>query len=217
MSASVLGMGVAVMITTSMSPSPLPLSAIRWWRPNRCCSSTTARERSAKDTASCTSAWVPITRSTPPSAIPARIRARSFPVTAAVSSAYVTGSSLRRRRVELLEQRALAVRRRRAARAAIEEIDRADAREQGRDRAGVLGGEDLGGRHDGGLMARLDRDEAGDTATSVFPEPTSPCRRTFIGRAAAIAAPTSSIARVWAFVGSKGRVARSRSVSSPSG
>ena len=55
-----------------------------------------------------------------------------------------------------------------------------------------------------------------ETATTVFPDPTSPWSRTFIGRPAAIAAPTSSIARVWAFVGSNGSVASSRAVSSPS-
>ena len=90
--------------------------------------------------------------------------------------------AFRWRHRECFEQGALAVGRGRATRPAFEDIDRTHPVEQGRDGAGVLGGEDLGGRHDGGLMARLDRRGHADTATSVFPEPTSPCRRTFIGR-----------------------------------
>ncbi len=59
-SASVRGMGVAV-ITSTSGLQPLRRSTARCITPKRCCSSTTTSPRRANVTASCTSACVPTT------------------------------------------------------------------------------------------------------------------------------------------------------------
>ena len=141
-----------------MSPRPLPFSAIRWWRPNRCCSSTTAKREVVRTTRlpararGCRSR-----RSTAPSATPARTRARSLPVTAPVSSAYVS-VGLRRRRHRRLRRTATPVRRP-AADASRTGTAPPHRLEQRSDRACVLARQHLGRRHDRGLVTGPDRDQ----------------------------------------------------------
>ena len=162
---------------------------MRWWSPNRCCSSTTASERSANVTASWTSACVPTTRSTLPSATPSRTRWRSFPVTAAVRSAHVTrgvrvGSACRRglgaqrRGATALPVPAPAASRPRARGTAPR---RRASRSAATDRACWPASTSVGA-----MIAAWWPDwiatSAAWSATSVLPAPTSPCRSTFIGR-----------------------------------
>ena len=64
-SASVRGIGVAVMMSTC-GASPVCLSANRWFTPKRCCSSMIASESFLKLTLSWISACVPTTRSISP-------------------------------------------------------------------------------------------------------------------------------------------------------
>ena len=73
-SATVRGIGVAV-ITSRCGVTPAGALARNWSRcstPNRCCSSTTTMPRLWNSTASCSSAWVPMTMPTWPPAISAR-------------------------------------------------------------------------------------------------------------------------------------------------
>ena len=192
MRASVRGIGVAVMISTSGS-TPLPFSAIRWCRPNRCCSSITASDRSWNDTPSCTSACVPIVRSIAPSAIPSTMRVRSLPVTAPVKSAYVTDASAGdagagSRSEPCPSSFADARARSRNAIAPTPSSRAATDRRCWPARTSV-----------GAMIAAWWPDwiatSAACTATNVFPAPTSPCSSTFIGRGRPIASPTASIAR----------------------
>ena len=71
-STSVRGIGVAV-ITSMSGALPLAVIARRWCTPKRCCSSTIASTRSWNTTASWNSAWVPMTISVVPDAMPSRI------------------------------------------------------------------------------------------------------------------------------------------------
>ena len=112
----------------------------------------------ANATPSCTSAWVPITRSTAPSAMPSRTRARSLPVTrraqqrvgravaSAVSCGTPSGASSRRRLSASVAAFGAATSRNAHA--------RPSALQERRGGAHVLAGQDLGGRHDRGLVAR---------------------------------------------------------------
>ena len=70
--ATVRGIGVAVMTRTCGGRLPLARSASRCSTPNRCCSSTTTRPRSANSTPSWSRAWVPMTMPARPSATSAR-------------------------------------------------------------------------------------------------------------------------------------------------
>ena len=82
-------MGVAV-IASVWTSRPLSVSARRCSTPKRCCSSMTARRRSAKATASWNSAWVPTTTGKAPEASAAstlrREPARPRPVNRPTSS-----------------------------------------------------------------------------------------------------------------------------------
>ena len=62
-------MGVAVITSTCGAAWALSVSAARCSTPKRCCSSTTTRPRSAKETRSSSRAWVPITMPASPLAI----------------------------------------------------------------------------------------------------------------------------------------------------
>ena len=90
-SSKVRGIGVAVMISTSVC-SPLAPRVRRWVTPNRCCSSITASARSRYSTASWNSAWVPTTIWIDPSLMPRSSRARSLPLIEPVSSATGSGT-----------------------------------------------------------------------------------------------------------------------------
>src|SRR6266542_4120954 len=180
------------MIRTS-GDAPLPLSAIRWWTPNRCCSSMTASERSANATPSCTRACVPTTRSTSPAAIPSRILARSLPVTAAVSNAYVarggTSSSGSGSNNEAWAPSAFAG----------DASSKNGTAPQPPRSASTCRKCCPASTSVGAMIAAWWPDpiatRAACTATSVLPEPTSPWSRTFIGRGRAIAASISSVDR----------------------
>ena len=69
----------------------------------------------------------------------------------------------------------------------------------------VLLGQHLGGRHERPLVAALDRHQQGaHSATTVLPDPTSPCSRRCMGSGPARSAPISSTARRWAPVRGNG-------------
>ena len=92
--AAVRGIGVAVMTSTSGTAVPaLSRNAARCSTPKRCCSSTTTTPRLWNATPSWIRAWVPMTRSTVPSASPPSTRRRSAPVTRLVSSSTLSGRS----------------------------------------------------------------------------------------------------------------------------
>ncbi len=77
------------------------------------------------------------------------------------------------------------------------------------DREEVLLGEGLGRRHERALAAGLDRaQERVESATTVFPEPTSPCSRRCIGIERSRSASISAIARSWSGVSVNGSDAR---------
>ena len=96
---------------------PWPRAAPRWSTPKRCCSSMTTRPRSANETASWMSAWVPTTTSAWPDAIASSALALTSALSEPVSSVTPIPSSVEQRpdRLEVLareqvgrrEQRAL--------------------------------------------------------------------------------------------------------------
>ena len=93
-SASVLGMGVAVIASRS-APAPLLLSAARWLTPKRCCSSITTRVSRRNSRSSDMMAVVPNTTHTSPDASPAAASARASASVEPVTSRQVTPASSR--------------------------------------------------------------------------------------------------------------------------
>ena len=84
---SVRGIGVAVISRTcGERPPAFASSAPRWSTPKRCCSSMMTRPRSANETASWMSAWVPTTTSAWPDAIASRALALTSALSEPVSS-----------------------------------------------------------------------------------------------------------------------------------
>jgi hypothetical protein len=68
----------------------------------------------------------------------------------------------------------------------------------------VLLGQDLGGRHERRLVAVLHGSSMAKSATTVLPEPTSPCSSRFMRRGAVMSAKISASTRVCAPVSSNG-------------
>ena len=87
----VRGIGVADMVSTSTAVR-IDFRYSLCSTPKRCSSSTTTRPRSLNRTVCCSSRWVPITMSTLPSAMPARIWSTSAAWVNRDSSAIVTGN-----------------------------------------------------------------------------------------------------------------------------
>ena len=90
------GIGVAVITSTCGRVVALALSAARCSTPNRCCSSTTTRPRSANCTPALSSAWVPITIPASPEAA-RRVASRRWavdwePVTSTTPVAFSTAA-----------------------------------------------------------------------------------------------------------------------------
>src|SRR4029453_6213564 len=202
------------MIRTS-GDAPLPLSAIRWCTPNRCCSSMTASERSANAIPSWLSPWVPTPRSQSPPAMPSRSGPRSLPVAAGVRSAYVTrGSSSASEPGSNSEPWA-------GSELAPNACSRNRTAPHPPRSASTCRKCCPASTSVGAMIAAWCPDpiatSAACTATSVLPEPTSPWSRTFIGRGRAIAASICSVARRCAAVGSNGSVRSRRSSSGPPG
>ena len=80
----------------STSSAPFARSAIRWWTPNRCCSSTIASPSRWNATPSWISACVPMSIVARPLAASSSARSRALPVTADVSSSTPKPSPKRR-------------------------------------------------------------------------------------------------------------------------
>ena len=143
--AAVRGMGVAVITSRSGSrpwpsaPRPLARRAARCSTPKRCCSSMTTTPRERKPTRSVRRAWVPIRRSTEPSARPAWRAVRSAAPVLLVSRATRSGRRPSERR----------------------RVGHREALDQPGHLGGVLLGQHLGGGHQRALVAALHRHQHG--------------------------------------------------------
>ena len=131
--ATVRGIGVAVITSTWGGVPALSVRAARCSTPNRCCSSTTTRPRSANWTCSCSSAWVPITMPASPLAAWSIASARAALGIEPVSRTTRVASAC-----------------------AAEHAAGREVAEQRGDRAVVLLGEHLGRRQQRGLAAGVD-------------------------------------------------------------
>ena len=195
--AAVLGIGVAVITSTSGTRSsgrPRLRSTSRCSTPKRCCSSTTTTPSEASSTPSWMSAWVPTTRSTDPSARPARIRRRSAAPIRLTSSSTASGL-VPPRRVGSLTSRP-------ASRAPMPRW--------------CCSASTSVGAISAAWCPPSTAASIVPTATTVLPEPTSPCRRRCIGLGRARSIATVSSARRWASVTSNGSRERNDVTSGPS-
>ncbi len=131
-------------------------------------------------------------RSTSPSRTPSSTRCRSLPVTDPVSSAYVRGAAFdcgasAASPANRLVWSSRHLGPRAAARGSLQDVAGAQRGEQRLRRSEMLRRKHFGGSHDRGLVARLDGHHGGvQSATAVFPEPTSPCSSRCIGRRSAM-------------------------------
>ena len=106
--ATVRGMGVAVSTSTCGGCCPFSRSASRCSTPNRCCSSTTTRPRSANDTASPMSACVPTTMRDWPAAARSSAFRRSAAGSWPVSSVGTTDADRSGPSIRAIERRCCA-------------------------------------------------------------------------------------------------------------
>ncbi len=191
--ATVRGIGVAVMTSTWGGRIPFSRKASRCSTPKRCCSSTTTRARSANCTCFWMRACVPMTMPASPDAAASNDRLRALAAWLPVSSATVVPCSA---------PPSMPPRARSPSMAVIERWCCAASTSVGASSAACP---------PASMAASIAR-----RATTVLPEPTSPCSSRCIGRSdASSAVSTSPISRCPA-VSSKGSRA-SKSASSPPG
>ena len=153
--ATVRGMGVAVSTSTCGGVPPFARSASRCSTPNRCCSSTTTRPRSKNVTASPSRACVPTTIRAWPETVRSRARLRS-------AAGQLTGEQGRH---ELRPR----------------DRDRASPRSS----AGAATASTSVGASSADCPPESATASIARSATSVLPEPTSPCTSRCIGAVAA--------------------------------
>ena len=181
------------MTSTSGTAAPaFSRSAARCSTPKRCCSSTTTAPRLWNATPSWIRAWVPITRSTDPSASPASTRRRSAPVTRLVSSSTLSGRSPKRFPAGTSKPS--------SSRWTL--VTCCSARTS----VGAISAP---------WWPPCTAASNAVTATTVLPEPTSPWSSRCIGCGAARSASISAITRRWAAVSGKLKAAWNRRTSSP--
>ena len=193
--AAVRGMGVAVMTSRSGScpvpsaPRPLARRAARCSTPKRCCSSMTTTPREWNPTRSVRRAWVPMSRSTVPSARPAWRTVRSAAAVLLVRRA--TGSGRRPSSVAGSGTESPSSRRRTA-----------EACCSASTSVGAISAP---------WWPPSTATSRAATATTVLPEPTSPCSSRCMGSGPARSSRMAAMARRWAAVGLKGRPSTNRS------
>jgi len=164
-------------ITSRCGLAPLPRSRPRCATPKRCCSSMIASVRLAKSTSGWIRACVPITMETVPAASRASVSARSDGGVAPVN-----------------RRMAISCRGMSAASSPVTARKCCSARM-------------LVGAISAACPPFATTISIARTATSVLPDPTSPCSRRFMGTARARSARISCTARSWAAVSGKGRLA----------
>ena len=175
--ASVLGMGVALIISMwgSVSDCIFSLNAKRWATPNLCCSSMMARAKFLKWTCSCITACVPTTNAASPLAMSASISVRSFFFWLPVSHATRLPNG-----VNSGSNQPMSLRKCCSAKISV----------------GAMSA------HCHPLSMAM---AAANAATTVLPEPTSPCNKRCMGMGRWISLAISSPTRLCALVKAKGR------------
>ena len=180
--------------TSGTCPSDFSRNAARCSTPKRCCSSTTTAPRLAKSTRSWISAWVPIAMSIDPSANPAMISLRALPVTRLVNSSTRSGRSPKRLPGSGTSRPPISSCTPVACCSASTSVGAINAP----------------------WCPPCTAASSIDTATTVLPDPTSPCSRRCIGCGEARSPPISAITRCWAPVNGYGNASWKRRTSSPS-
>ena len=185
--ATVRGMGVAVITRVCGAWPALSRRASRCSTPKRCCSSTTAKPRSANCTASWIRAWVPTTMPAAPLAMSRR--------------------ALRRAGADMLPVS-------RVTRVASGSPPSCPAMARGPSAAVIFSWCCAASTSVGASMAAWPPWSTtwsmARSATTVLPEPTSPCSNRFMGAVPAISREISSPTARWPGVRAKGREASKR-------